>query len=163
MTYPDTAPKIRRLNLSGAVPTHDVNNNIIIGDTIWDLDTDVMWICKDNTAGAPIWIAYAGENAVNNVAGAPYTISINDSVVLFDNTVAVGALAATLPALANVPEGWKVRVHHVGPVAQPVDVTPQAGEEIEGLGAGNPYTLAAAWNYVTVQKLGTKWYRVSDG
>ena len=87
---------------------------------------------------------------------ADYVIDAEwDRVVLVD--ASGGAVAVTLPAAANADATeYIIKALDVG--GGNVSVTPAAGEQIDGGGAGVAYVLAVQYHLVRVASDGTAWW-----
>jgi len=98
--YPDSSPKLRKLALSGATPTQDEDNNMVVGDIVHDIDTGNLWRCLDATAGAPVYAQ------LFSLADFPYTPGTPaDWVVPLPTTTqaAIDRIASFLAATAVAP------------------------------------------------------------
>lgn len=103
-----------------------------------DIGTGLIWTKAAGATVSPLPIVRGLVRAAQ--AGAGTMAAAYCDILLVDTAGA--NIAVTLRAQSTYPDGYGViikSVHAAGDIA----VTPQAAEEIDGLGAGNPYTIAA--------------------
>jgi len=158
------APQKFVQNFSGATPTLDVDDDVLLGDYAVDTSNDALWKCIDNTAGAPVWVEMTAKPAIlTNTPGSAYTItSTRDAIIKMDSSGAGAKIACTLPALASTRLNRSFFII-MDAGTQTIDVTPAGTDKINAGAGGAPVNLSAAFKYVEVKKLDTaKWTVVNS-
>lgn len=103
-------------------------------------------------AAAPLLDAWMTAGRVTTVPGAyPYTVLVTDGVVACDGGAGPGNVVVNLPVLATFTGNSPLVFKLVASTGGGVDLTPDAAETIEGLGAGAPYNLLAVGQVVALK------------
>lgn len=125
------SPKKWVANYSGARPTIDTTDGVLVGDFAIDNSTTpyTVWKNEDNTNGSPVWtIVKNGPTSVVSKT-TTYTITNLDRVVLCDATS--GVFTVTLPQ-ASLNEGLEIIIKKTDSSANDVTVNGNSDELIDG-------------------------------
>ena len=82
-------------------------------------------------SGSLLYEGYEQSKSTTPVSSTTYTVLLTDSAVLVDDDTAAGDVTISLPALASVPDGYKVDVKKLGTTGN-VTIDPSGAELIDG-------------------------------
>ena len=124
------APKKWVADYSGARPTLDSSDNVLVGDFAIDNSTTpyAVWYCESNTLGSPLWTRVQKID-VTTVSTTPYAALATDTMILVN--CSGGARTINLPAASGLT-GKVYYIKKIDSSTNAITVDGNASEVIDG-------------------------------